>query len=133
MSYNKCHTVTKAVQEQTVKAVDEGRFCQKQDYTSTISTKGMTSIRRKITTKKGGTFGVVKKNNVKEEEGEEDISLTTYEEYPRENGVGLLNVGDVDPVFGGDSISEFGIGCVQVDDALTPVTTKGMIFVDARE
>ena len=45
----------------------------------------------------------------------------------------MLNVGDVDPVFGGDCIFEFGIGCVQVDAAVIPAKTKGVVFAEAGE
>ena len=45
----------------------------------------------------------------------------------------LLNVGGVDPLFGGDCVSEFRIGCVQVDGTSTPTMTKGVVFSDAGE
>ena len=47
-----------------------------------------------------------------------------------------LNIGGVDgvdPVFGGDCVSEFEIGCVQVDDKMIPVTTKCVVIADARD
>ena len=43
---------------------------------------------------------MVKKDNDNNEDKEnEDLPLLTYEQYLRENGLVLLNVGDVDPVF----------------------------------
>ena len=44
-----------------------------------------------------------------------------------------INVGGIDPVFGGDCISKFGIGCVQVDDTTTLATTKGVVVADAKD
>ena len=44
-----------------------------------------------------------------------------------------LNTGNANCTFGGDCISEFGIGCVQVADAVTPATTKGVLLADAEE
>ena len=61
------------------------------------------------------------------------ISLPTYKEYLCENGLLSLNIGGLDPVFGGDCVSEFDIGCVQVNNAVPPAATKGVVFVEAGE
>ena len=44
-----------------------------------------------------------------------------------------LNIRDANRTFGGDCVSEFGIGCVQVADTPIPATTKGVVFADAGE
>ena len=110
----KCHNVIQEVQEQTIKAVNAGHFHRKQqDNDSTINKKETTSISKRITSKKGGIFTLVKKDDNKEEDEEEDdLPLSTYEEYLYENRVILLNVRGVDPVFGGDCVSEGRIGYV---------------------
>ena len=116
------------------KAVDKEHFQQQQqDSNSTINTKGTDNTGKRSTSKKGRTFTIVKKDNGEVEDENEDPLLPSYEESLRENGVISLSVGGVDPVFGGDCISEFVIGCVQVDDAATPATTKGVAFADAGE
>ena len=60
--------MTKAVQEQTIKAVDAGHFRQKQDDHSTISTNTTASTSRKSTPKKGTNFAEVKEEDKDKEE-----------------------------------------------------------------
>ena len=60
-------------------------------------------------------------------EEEEDAPFPTYEQYLRETGVISLNIGDANCTFGGDYVSEFGIGCVQVANEATPTMTKGVL------
>ena len=58
--YTKFPNVTKAVQEQTIKAVEAGHFQRKQDNDSTISTEATASTSRKSAPKKGTNFAMVK-------------------------------------------------------------------------
>ena len=67
------------------------------------------------------------------QEEDEGLTLPTYEEYLRENGVISLNVGETNCVFEGDCVSEFGIGCVHVAATPKPATIKGVLFTDAGE
>ena len=132
--YKKCETVTKAVRERTINAVEAGHFArQKQDDNITISTKRTSGTGAESTSKKGRNFAVVEEDDEEEDKEDEDLPLPTYEEYLRENGVISLNVGDADCTFDGDGVSEFGIGCVQVGDSATPAATKGIAFAGAEE
>ena len=73
--------MTKAVREQTIKAVDVGHFRRKQDDGITIRTKATTSTSRKSTLNKGTAFSEVEEDNKEEEEEEKDLPLPTYEDF----------------------------------------------------
>ena len=59
--------------------------------------------------------------------------LPTYNEYLREHGHILLNVGSADHNFEGDYVSEFGIGCVQVGNPAAWTAEVGVVLADAEE
>ena len=121
--FRECLNVTKEARDRTIELVKAGHFNKKKDNDdSTTSTKSSTS-------KKGGTFAVVENESDGEEEEDDDLPLPTYEEYLRSNGVISMNVGDGGQPFTGDCVSEFGIGCVEVEGA----TIKGVAFTDAGE
>ena len=95
MGYKQCPNVTKVVRKQTVKLVNTGHICRKQDNNSTINTNWTTSTNRRSIFNKGGTFTVTEKDDGEEEE-EEDLALHTYKEYLCKNGVIALNIGETD-------------------------------------
>ena len=119
------------VREQTIKAVKAGHFRRKQDDDRTISTKATVSTSRKNTPKKGAVFAEVENDDDDDQDEEEGLPLPSYKEYLRENRIISLNVGETNRVFEEDCVSEFGIGCVQVNDTIRPATTNGVVFADS--
>ena len=97
--YSTCRNVSETVWQQTIKAVKAGHFKKKEDNDSTISTKATSSTSRRSAPKKGAAFAEVKEEDEKEEDEEEALTLPTYKEYLRENGVISLNVGKTNLVF----------------------------------
>ena len=63
--------------------------------------------------KKGTTFSVV-------EEESKDEYLPTYEDYLQREGMISINVQNDTLGFTGDTVAEYGVGCAEIDDVLTP-------------
>ena len=111
-----------------IKQVKAGHFAaQRDDDDSTKSRR--TANKKNI--KKRATFAAVEDKSKSKDDKEESM-LPTYQQYLCLNGVIQLNVG-ADKTWDGDSVSEFGFGCLHVGRARASPEPNGVVFAGASD
>ena len=117
--WRRCKNSSQKVKDKTAKIVKAGHFSPEKKNTDTDSddTSTATAPPKKTVAKKGTMFAVVE-----EECKEED--LPTFEDYLRREGMISINVQNDTLGFMGDTVAEYGVGCVEIDDVLTPSPTS---------
>ena len=121
-----CTSVTKGKKERAIKLAAARNSDAKRDNDN--STKSGKAARRK-STKNRATFAAVEDDS-ESEDNKEPSNLPTYEEYLRSSGVIQLNVG-AEKTWDGDSVSEFGFGCLHVGRARASPEPNGVVFAGA--
>ena len=121
-----CTNINEAAREEMTKMVEAGHFDEKPDKDTSKKNKKRASRRNP---KKGAAFVAVKDESKSESE-DKKLTLPTLEELLREQGYIQLNVG-AERAWDGDSVSEFGFGCLHVGRARASPEPNGVVFAGA--
>ena len=107
------------MKDNPAKLVKAGHLSHEKKNTGTNSDNASTATAppTKAAAKKGTKFAVV-------EEESEDKELPTFKDYLRREGMIFINVQNDTSGFTGDTIVEYGVGYVEIDDVSTPPPTS---------